>query len=712
MRWPVIASFFIALSLAAPSYANEIASFGKSEGFRHVIAISAPEGDTEAATLFLRGKELLEALADEGNLPDAAISLVLTTNDYSRLPEDLRPAVPEGAAEVISLLERSSGGAVVLLLPEEAEGQAVVRCGVKGKTAPLELLSVLVSALEDGGIDWRLEESHLDLYRIGWTPENHILKAYFDAGIPAIAISASEEALPAIIEAARSLSLMDSARSLSRGLSEQNYVMIKIPAGLKGLAMRIIPPLFSEKTSDDRRAGGIPLMHLAGGKLILFSERLMVSGAVILSSIFLLYICVLFLSSPSSRKRRARHFFQALPFPFLFAVANYITLRLGEALASALVILRFGKPEAWDLLPRAAIFTKLACSLLLSSIISSERGRFRASRDTVSIGYTAVISALINIFVFSGLEFSMSGYFILCYLLVFAYAHTKLVPAQIGLSVLALAVFAHLYAQILAGNTAAISALYSNKEGWNVFAALFALPFQLMAIGIIEKFPSRLKLSFKLRVSKGKSFNASLPLVPLVALAFLAASMAALLTLPAWSREKPLPVVISESVTSEGLTVSIDSPAVLKEIELKRGQDDAEGDSLFLDPAPEEFIRVDFSSRDFLDRKVYELAIIPSVNARRIDVRIFSESGIAVNISTLPFRLDEGGREALFESSENPETPLLLSFITGTAGSLHAEISCWSEDNPFGFYIEDEDIQASNLLFIKKEIALSDRRRR
>ena len=703
MRRPALAFFFIFASLFFSAHGNELVSFGNSAGFQYIIAVPVPEDKPEAAALFFQGKTFFEALASENRLPDAGISLALTTNDYSRLPEQLRPAVPEGSAEIISLLERTGGGAAILVLPEEEAGQTVVKCGVKGKTAPPELLSALVEQLEKAGISWRLEESRLDLYRIGWMPENHILKAYFDAGLPAVAVCTSADIFPALYEAIRSLSLRDSAAAFS----SQNYTMLKIPKALQSVASRLIPSLFGGESRGVERRGGLPPVHLAGGQLVVLSERLMVSALVFFAFLFLLYTCVLFLSSPKTRKLQVKKFLKALPLAILFAAVNFLAMRLAGHLASWLVSLRFGKPDAWILIPRAAVLVKISFAFLLSALASGVKNRFQAGRDPVSLGHVASIAGLANIFVFSALEFSMSGYFILCYMLVFAGARTKGPFPQAVLTVLAAAVFSHLYAQILTGNTAAISALYSNEGNWNLLAAFFALPFQLMAIATIERTASRLKVPLALRLPSKRKIKARLSAVPIAALACLILSVAALFFTPAWSKKKPLPVLIRQSITEEGMNVEIDSPAALKNIGLPRRQSESADFLPPSSPRPNDFISMEFSSRDFLDRKVYELVISPAIKPRRIDVLISSETGIAVNISTIPFQIDEGGREALFVSSENPETPMYVSFITGTAGSLQTEISCWSTDNPFGFYIEDESIASSSLLFVKKEATLS-----
>ena len=691
--------FLLLIAAGFLVYGAEVASFGNREGFQFVVAISVPEEEAEkGAAAFERARAFFSSLPLEDSLRDAGITLVLASNDYSRLPESLRPEVPEGAAAVISMLERT-GGAVFLLLPEEEAGQTIVKCGVEGKTSPPELVTALIEQLESASLAWRLEEGHLELYRIGWVRENHILKAYFDAGLPAVALSTAADVFPAIAEAARSLSAVN-------GFSAQSYIMLKLPAILASAIDSLARPFLSGEGQDER--GRIPFAPIAAGRYVVLSELLIVVITVLFFSIFLLYTCVLFLSSPSTRAKRVKDFFKALPFAALFAAVNYLSLRLGGGLASSLVAARFGNEAAWTLLPRAAFLTKLFCAVFLSSMVSSLRGRFHLLRDPVSVGHTAAIASLINIVVFSCIEFSMSGYFILSYMIVFAFAHTKRSSLQAVLCLLTLAVFAHLYAQVIEGNTAAISALYSNEGGWNLLASFFALPFQLMSIGIIEKTASRFEVPIKLILPKKRRVKIRLPLIPLASFAGFIVAAAALLSIPAWSRERPLPVLINESLASDGLIVTLDAPVDLKDVALKHDQWGRGEDAPDLELSPADFIDVDFTARDFLDRKVFELAVTPRVRPRRIDIRIFSDAGIAVNVSPFPFKMDEGGREAIFSSNENPATPLLLSFITGTAGSLHAEISCWSTDNPFGFYIDDENMRVSNLLFIKKEINLFD----
>ncbi len=702
LRLAICSLFFTALTLFIPARANELVPFGNSEGFHYIIAISFPESRAaEASALFAQGRVFFEGLAARGQMPAARISLGLIENDYSRLPEDLRPSVPEGAAEIIELLEGSGDGAVILILPQDEPGKVTVKYGAANKTSSPELVSALVEALEGAKMDWHLEESRAELYRIGWASNHHIIRAYFNAGIPAIALSASANVFPSLAETLRTLSSVPS-------LSEQNYAMLKLPTFLERAAQSIIPGLGKTKNPKAESSSALPFMHLAGGQFVVLSERFMVLTLIFCFSFFLIYLSVLFLFNPTIRKYHVRGFLLTLPYTVLLAAVNFLSIYLGGKLASALIFLKLGKPEAWVLIPRAAFFAKFSAALLLATLFSSLKSYFPVTRDPISLGHAAVVAALVNIFIFSALEFTMAGYFIVSYIFILACAHSKTLFPQLALSLLAALVFAHLYTRILTRNTAAISAVYSNEGAWNVLIAFFVLPFQLMLLRISEEKRQLSRLRINLPLPAKRRIRISIPIMPAAAAVLLASSALALFLAPAWSEGKPLRVLIRQRITEESATITVDSSVDLKNASIERNLAESSILKPFSQMRPKDFISANVSSRDFLDRKVYELAINPLIKARRIDIAVFSEEGIAVNLSSDPFQLEEGGREARFNSGENPETPIRISFVTGTSSPLRAEILCWSVENPFGFHIKGEGISESALLFIKKEISLSD----
>lgn len=706
MRRFTTAVFFLSVLLPLSGTENEMLSFGEDGKFHYVIAL--PEDGSGVSTArFRKGRTLLQDMAAEGRLPDARVSLALTRNDYSLLPENLRPAVPEGTAGVIAALARSGSGAVFLVLPWEIPGETIIKCGVRGETSPPELVSALATSLEKAGIPWRLEESRLELYRMGWMPEHHILKAYLEAGIPAVAVSTSADVLTPVLEAVRSLAALPQKPDFS----DRHYVLLRVPGFLREAAEQTAA--FVYKASAETAGGTAEETgdtYLAGGRFFLLTERLLISAAVFFSSVFLFYLCIFILGNPITRRRRTREFWLTLPYPVLFTVINIFALYAGERFAAALVSLRFGKPEAWVLVPRLALFIKFSAAFLLAGVLSGIKNIFLFPRSAQSMGYTAALSSFANIFLFSAIEFSVASHFILCFLLVLICIHSGNKIIQTLFTAAAVLVFTGFYSQLFRGNQEAISTLYNGGRRWDILAACFAVPVQLLVARIFitgrKRIPASVPLPF-FRIN-GKSLRA--PVIPAAALLLTLGGVAGIFCVRAWSREKPLQVTVSQSITEEGSEIRIHAPAELRNVRLQETRRNPDGSPVFPDPRPEDFVRVDFQSQTFLDRDVYEIIIHPKINARRIDVRVFSKEGIAVNISPQPFYFEEGGTSARFTSGENPETPLRVNFITGNAGALDAEISCWSVVNPFGLHIAEDSIVTNTLFFVRKTVRLSEGR--
>ena len=164
MFFLVILSFLLPLfSPQAYGAENEVITFGKQEGFNFIIAVPETPG-TLNSIQFSRIVSFFSEAGKKGTLPDARISVISTKNDYSRLPENLRPEVPEGTAGVISMLEQESSGIVILVLPEEETGITTVKYGVKYETSPPELLTAVTKAFDESRGIWKLEETKIELY--------------------------------------------------------------------------------------------------------------------------------------------------------------------------------------------------------------------------------------------------------------------------------------------------------------------------------------------------------------------------------------------------------------------------------------------------------------------------------------------------------------------------------------------------------------------
>lgn len=710
---------FSAFFCAPPLYGakNEVVSFGETEGFTFVIAFPQNPRDPDSPH-FSRAEAFFKAAEERGETPDARISLVLTKNDYSRLPEGLRPGVPEGAEEVISMLRQGGSGAVILVLPEEKPGVTTIKCGAKYASSPPELLNAAAKALEENGAQWRLEEKSLELYRIGWMQEDHILAAYLNAGIPAVALCSSGDLSRVLFRAVEILA----AEETDTAFADRHYVLLSVPNVMRKAAEKAARFFYRyggvmRRRSVDDASDADARSSLHMNRFFIVREGPLVAAVICCSSFFLLYLCLFTFLHPETRRKKRRELLQALPHPFLYSALNIIALYAGERAASFLFYLRFGKTDAWILLPRVAFFMKLSVAFLFTVSFTTTKNSPLFPRNPQMLGYIAAMASFVNIFVFSALEFSLAPYFILCFLSALFSVYSKNKILQGVFTVFFAAVFIHFYRQIFQGNVAALSALYNGERGWNIWAAFFIVPIQLMLSRILVRAAPRggktalfirANLAAKIPIrapSRSKPDRAIyIPILP--ACAFLCALFFASIIFfaRAWSDKNPLRLTVNQNITDEAKDILISGPADPGDIHFTESRSAAFPP--FADVSPEDFVSVDFSSRLFLDRMVYELTVEPKIAARRIDILISSPEGIAVHTASLPFEFEAGGSSAFFATGESPDIPLHVNFVTGSSGPLFAEISFWSVENPYGLTIDESDIFTDHLLFVRRKIAL------
>lgn len=725
MFFLVILSFLLPLfSPQAYGAENEVITFGKQEGFNFIIAVPETPG-TLNSIQFSRIVSFFSEAGKKGTLPDARISVISTKNDYSRLPENLRPEVPEGTAGVISMLEQESSGIVILVLPEEETGITTVKYGVKYETSPPELLTAVTKAFDESRGIWKLEETKIELYRIGWVTENHILAAYLNAGVPALAVCTGQNISSVLMRTMEILSETDPPPMVS----DRHYILLTVPDLLYKAASGIsrffyenrnfLPKSIRTDIEDIESGSQFTDRIFSEERFFILSERLMVAAVILCLAVFLFYLCLFTFLHPVTRRRRRRELVRVLPYPFLYSVLNIIALYAGGHITALLFSARFGKPDAWILLPKLAFLTKLSITFLFVTSFSVIKNSLLFPKNPQILGYIAALSSFMNIFIFLVIEFSLAPYFITCFLLASVCFYSKNKILQIIFTVMYVLVFLPFYRQILTGNTAALSMLYNGDNGWNVWAAFFAVPVQLMISRIIVSWKHdagktgkaglsviRMEINPPKIFKRDKKVKIYIPVLPAAAFILVLVSVSTVLFTKAWSDRNPLKIRLNQNITDEGLDITMEGPADPGKVDLKR----TGGEALppFSDITPENFLDVSFSSRMFLDRTVYELVIEPAIPASRIDVQISTSEGIAVQTASQPFEFEEGGSSAVFASGENPDTPLHVNFITGSTGTLCADISFWSVENPFGFVIDKSDIKTEPLLFVRHKTTLKD----
>jgi len=631
------------IPVANPVFAreNRVYDSGPRTG-AHLVFTTPEESGTETIA---RLEALKDALARTA--PLIRVSVIITANDFSSLPADIGSGKPEGTASVVSMLSEDEKVAVILVLPGK-DGSVRVINGSKGGTSPRWLLETVIKSLDRQKRNWELAEYRLPLYRIGWVKENPLLGYYARNDIPAIALSTNADIIPV---------MRDIVASLSGGIP----------------------------STRDRHY----LVHKTDRGLFTTSEKTLVVVMMIASAGILMFLFIFSFLFGQKSEQHLRDLFHVWWLPLLYLLVTVAGLYAAQALMSVLFIFRFGKSDAWILLPHLALAGKFVLSWFLVTLVVAFNQLIKFPASSYIYGYIASIACMLNIFAFSSLDFSLSLLFIVVYLISFIVYHLDHPLLQVLGILCMIAPFYPYFAVLIQSDSDILSPLYSGATLWNLRLALFVLPIQLM----VSRF-------FHYLGFFGRRHRFYVPVNPVLAsiLAFTVTGM--VLFVPAWSEDKPLSVELRETLDERGFTAETKAAVKLGNMILL--EDGSKAEYPTLAPNPESFVRVTSTSRNFIERKLLEFSVDSAVPAQKIEVIISDPDNVAVYDASSPFDLLDAGRQCRFVSGENPERPFVIKFSSGRDSRLSARVKIWTKSNPRGLTIKNPDVRASYLLEIDR----------
>lgn len=618
---------------------NTIYEFGPKTG--KILIITTPRQDDTFVIDQL--EQLIQTL--QKNPPSSRIAVIITENDFSVLPKKLRDNYPEGTRKVIQFLDEQESGEVILLLPG-TQDSVLIRNGASGKTTPRLILAKMIASLERSHTTWKLEEYRTTLFRMGWISGNPLLTAYLDVDIPAVLLETNQDLSLFLLD------LIDSFEFTANQNIDKHYIVMKFR-----------------------------------DKVYFVSEVVMVIAMIIALTFILFSIFIFSFLFGEKKDQHLKELLHLWWFPFLYLFVNTACLYIGQALVSFLFSFRFGSADSWMLLPSMAFAGKLALSLFCISLVISLNQLIRFPEDNFIYGYIASIVCMVNIFVFSSLDFSFSPLFFLVYLIsVIAYQMRHPVLQILCIILLLLPFYPYLQA-LFASPGETLAPLYTGKNFWNVQIALFIMPFQLMLTRLF------ITLGF---FGRKPHFYFPINLVILFLLAVFFTAI--ILFLPAWSKNKPLTVPVRQTINSRGSQVSLDLPLLLHNLRLE-----SESDSLnTMSSDPSSYIDVKTSVKYFLDRQLVSISIIPSILVQRIEITVTSKNGLSVHDASLPFELLDAGMKGIFTISENTDKQLIVNFSSDRDSILSLTVRAWTRDNPWGYVIKNEGLAIDFLLEIEK----------
>lgn len=583
--------------------------------------------------------------------PGYTLLPVQTSRVPLSVPDFLNDSVPKDHRVQIEKLA-DFDEAVVLIVQSGSDSSIQLCVGAGGTTAPGWLVEKLVSLFSEEAIPLSFEETSLPVYRLGWIDGDPDLKPYLEAGIPAIALRTN-------LDIGRIIGRL--AQDLSNGIPAENDRFYQIV-----------------KTDGSWR---------------ILEETTLVFGIVGISALFLF---ILFMFGFVFGKHRDRHRRDTARFwwmPVVYLVLDIACLLLAQRLVLFLFEYRFAEAEAIRYLPVQALLAKIVFTLFFVSLFESFNQLIRFPPDSFIYGYMASVVCLINVFIFSSVDFSLAPIFLAVYAISFIFYHLHHPVTQVLAIPASVIPYVHTVRIVFNEGEHTLASLTDSSLPVTILLAFLLLPVQLLFLRLLHSIGI-----FGKRKKRFIPFN-------LVAI-FIIASAAPvyLLFTPAWSAEKPLAVQLTERLTDAGSSLETDIPPSMSTLEPTYSEALAAFPSI--PQKPESFIRVSIESRPFLDRRLITLTAGSLVEPVRIRLTVAASQGIAVFDASEPFELASGGQSAIFMSDLFPGSVLEYQFSSSDDPELAATVTVWSLDNPKGLTVTGIHVQCSYLLEVDRSFSI------
>ncbi len=644
LKYHVALLYFIILSALFLHPAENILISAGPAGNSSLV-FTTPLYSGESAT------EMLSSLARtfETEIPPRKTAVIFTANDRLTLPLTDHINFPAGTYQVIDTITEQGSGAVIIVLSRSAPGVRIV-CGANGHTSPKWLVEAVLSSLKKTTVSWSLAEKRLQLYRLGWTENNPLLFTYLENGIPAILLEAGPDALPVLLQ-----------------------------------LVATVPDPFPQDWDHHF------LIFQSSDKIFLAGEEFSVFVVIFSCAIILLFLFVFSFLFGKKSEQHLRDFLRVWWLPFSYLVVTVLCLLFSGKIIEWLFTFRFGSSASWKLLPQIAFAGKIFISWFLVTLVISFNQLIHFPKNAFIYGYIASLVCLINLLVFSSLDFSLSILFLSVYLLSFALYHLEHPVFHIpGLLLLLLPFLPYIQALLKAdGNT--LEPLVSGNLWWNLRLALFAMPFQL--------FLSR----FWVRLGRfGRTVKFYIPINLIASFAVFILCVAFIIFFPAWSVDRPLKVSVRQITTDTGTIIKTSSLAADVEIPpLPRAEITMETLS---GRKASDYLQVIRTERTYLERTLVNITIRPAVPVLKYELTVSRPRGFSVYDASRPFERLEAGQITFFESEETSGADWSVEFSTDRDADLSIEARLLTRFNPDGLSIRARDIVSDYVLDVSTGI--------
>ncbi|MGI5074534.1 hypothetical protein E4N71_03570 [Treponema vincentii] len=581
--------------------------------------------------------------------PDVHIIVAITKNDVSELPVDIPVKRYEGTQSLIQTLSAYPNAAVCLIAPARADNTRIVT-GTSQGTTPAWLLRAVYTCLEQQNIPVDFYTNAVVFHRLGWLPDDPLLRLYNEAKIPAIKI--------------------ESGADLSEVFSS------------------VAPAVIQNMSNEWDTHYFVWKLHT---KLIIINERHIVITLIVSSIVFLLWLMFFSFLFGKKRDQHIRDLLKLWWMPGYFFLVNWLSFFLGSKIAEALFYVRFGAMGELSAFPLTALSIKYVFALFFMFAVTAFNKFIPLPANRFIYGFIAHAVCLLNIFIFSFINLSFSIIFMVIYFVSLAAYHFKNIVLQIifivclFLPLMPFAMHIILYRDYM----------FHIMFFINLAPACIFVPFDLFLI--------RLSLSFdkKRKIVK-----------PILRIPIQCKVMGGLfLALTLWTFVMPATRntahnrwMLVQHLNGDKSTVIkkyIEPPAeeVITDYTRTNTQDTAEN--------ADSFLTVRTSFENYFERSIGVITIDSPLKIEAFSVTVSALNDIAIFESDVAFEQSSSGDTATFVSSSRPNFPVVIHFSGKKDAALTLSVVVWSNDNPFGISLiegntQETEAQAENIPFLLK----------
>ncbi len=371
-------------------------------------------------------------------------------------------------------------------------------------------------------------------------------------------------------------------------------------------------------------------------------------------------------------------------------------------------------PTIWQKIPIYFLIEKILISIFLYALFYNFLRKLPISHNGSFYSAVAVLFLLIDVFVLTLINISYTYYFTwaLLFTILFTIAPNRylklffflispywLIKASSELFILHKIEFIRIV-------------LLSGIKG-NLLLSIVVQPFLFMIIRLGLLFPpiSRKSKDSDLKRNREKRRIKIAILAFIPAIVFLAYFF--FLYHP-YNRENPQPIKVTEYINmpQETNTLILQSPAPIGNLIYYSGvenpvniQTNSRKYSMPINHIPK-IITYKEKSQSFLDRKNYELTLIPKGEPYKIQLKVKSESEFILYDSNFPFLRDKSGKNYTISIGQNPPIPLTVELTLPQNMNFEILLEIKYIKPPIKLMIYGKDIKTDNLVIVKDKISL------